>query len=247
MHSSSTYPWPPRETNISWKGNCRWRSRSITSSHFGSPGRTSSSWGGEGWGEQCPIPARCQPRSDTWGLQRAQGSWQSSHGAGAGSEPNRSPIRSWVSPCWWDASPLEPPAARTSLRDTPALEGAGAIPALPPSTSNPPPGKVPGCTHVKLADALLKLDLAPREVLPGSAPQRGWDPFLAPQPDLGGATWPSQGGMTECQGAKRPLGQDGSQAQHGSRRLVPCFLPVWGGRGETCPCAPGDRVPSRVS
>lgn len=42
--SCSTYPWPPRETNISWKGNCRWRSRSITSSHLGSPGRTSSSW-----------------------------------------------------------------------------------------------------------------------------------------------------------------------------------------------------------
>lgn len=63
----STYPWPPRETNISWKGNCRWRSRSITSSHFGSPGRRSSSWEGEGQGEQHqlsaspPPPARSEP------------------------------------------------------------------------------------------------------------------------------------------------------------------------------------------
>lgn len=38
-----TYPWPPRATNISWNGNCLWRSFSITSSHLGSPGWLSNS------------------------------------------------------------------------------------------------------------------------------------------------------------------------------------------------------------
>ena len=40
----TTYPCPPRDTNISWKGNCRWRSFSITSTHLGSPAWLSSSW-----------------------------------------------------------------------------------------------------------------------------------------------------------------------------------------------------------
>lgn len=44
--------------------------------------------------------------------------------------------------------------------------------------------KVPSCTHIKLANVLLQLDLAAGQVLPRSAPQRGWDPLLAPQPDL---------------------------------------------------------------
>lgn len=42
----------------------------------------------------------------------------------------------------------------------------------------------PRRTHIKLAHVLLQFDLAPREVLPGTAPQRGRDPLLAPQPDL---------------------------------------------------------------
>lgn len=37
------YPWPPLAANISWKGNCRWRSRSMTSTQFGSPGLLSNS------------------------------------------------------------------------------------------------------------------------------------------------------------------------------------------------------------
>lgn len=40
----TAHPCPPRDTNISWKGNCRWRSFSITSTHLGSPGWLSSSW-----------------------------------------------------------------------------------------------------------------------------------------------------------------------------------------------------------
>lgn len=43
-HTQPAYPCPPRDTNISWKGNCRCRSRSITSSHLESPGDISSSW-----------------------------------------------------------------------------------------------------------------------------------------------------------------------------------------------------------
>ena len=39
----TAYPCPPRDMNISWKGNCRCRSFSITSSHLGSPGWLSSS------------------------------------------------------------------------------------------------------------------------------------------------------------------------------------------------------------
>lgn len=70
------------------------------------------------------------------------------------------------------------------------------------STSRAPaPLPSPGCpahTHVKLADVLLQLDLAAGEVLPGSAPQRGRDPLLAPQTDLQerGGTKPS-GDITE--------------------------------------------------
>lgn len=37
------YPWPPRAANISWKGNCLWRSFSIMSSHLASPCSLSSS------------------------------------------------------------------------------------------------------------------------------------------------------------------------------------------------------------
>lgn len=37
------YPWPPRAANISWKGNCLWRSFSIMSNHLASPGSLSSS------------------------------------------------------------------------------------------------------------------------------------------------------------------------------------------------------------
>lgn len=40
------YPCPPRAANISWKGNWRCRSFSITSSHLGSPGARSSSCSG---------------------------------------------------------------------------------------------------------------------------------------------------------------------------------------------------------
>lgn len=40
----TAYPCPPRATNISWKGNCRCRSFSMTSTHLGSPGWLSSSW-----------------------------------------------------------------------------------------------------------------------------------------------------------------------------------------------------------
>lgn len=40
------YPCPPRAANISWKGNWRCRSFSITSNHFGSPGARSSSCSG---------------------------------------------------------------------------------------------------------------------------------------------------------------------------------------------------------
>lgn len=58
---------------------------------------------------------------------------------------------------------------------------AGASPALPPPWWC---RRVPSRTHIKLAHVLLQLDLAPREVLPGTAPQRGRDPLLAPQPDL---------------------------------------------------------------
>lgn len=39
-----THPCPPRDTNISWKGNCLCKSLSITSIHFGSPSILSSSW-----------------------------------------------------------------------------------------------------------------------------------------------------------------------------------------------------------
>lgn len=39
----SDYPWPPLAANISWKGNCRWRSLSIISTHLGSPGWLSNS------------------------------------------------------------------------------------------------------------------------------------------------------------------------------------------------------------
>lgn len=39
------YPWPPRAANISWKGNCLWRSFSIMSSHLASPCSLSSSCG----------------------------------------------------------------------------------------------------------------------------------------------------------------------------------------------------------
>lgn len=38
------HPWPPRAENISWKGNCRWRSRSIMSTQVGSPCWLSSSY-----------------------------------------------------------------------------------------------------------------------------------------------------------------------------------------------------------
>lgn len=41
-----SYPCPPRAANISWKGNWRCRSFSITSSHLGSPGARSSSCSG---------------------------------------------------------------------------------------------------------------------------------------------------------------------------------------------------------
>lgn len=41
------YPCPPRAANISWKGNWRCRSFSITSSHLGSPGARSSSCSGK--------------------------------------------------------------------------------------------------------------------------------------------------------------------------------------------------------
>lgn len=43
---SGSYPCPPRAANISWKGNWRCRSFSITSSHLGSPGARSSSCSG---------------------------------------------------------------------------------------------------------------------------------------------------------------------------------------------------------
>lgn len=43
-YDQPAHPWPPRDTNISWKGNCRCKSRSITSSHLESPGAMSSSW-----------------------------------------------------------------------------------------------------------------------------------------------------------------------------------------------------------
>lgn len=42
----SPYPCPPRAANISWNGNWRCRSFSITSSHLGSPGARSSSCSG---------------------------------------------------------------------------------------------------------------------------------------------------------------------------------------------------------
>lgn len=44
MSSSTAYPCPPRATNISWNGNCLWRSFSMTSIHLGSPGSVSNSW-----------------------------------------------------------------------------------------------------------------------------------------------------------------------------------------------------------
>lgn len=45
-HIVSSYPCPPRAANISWKGNWRCKSFSITSSHLGSPGARSSSYNG---------------------------------------------------------------------------------------------------------------------------------------------------------------------------------------------------------
>lgn len=91
---------------------------------------------------------------------------------------------------------------------TQALAGAEAIPALFPRWWC---SRVLGRTHIKLAHVLLQLDLAPGEVLPGTAPQRGRDPLLAPQPDLQ-ERHSRHGKITEHWETKRLLGQGGSQA-----------------------------------
>lgn len=69
----------------------------------------------------------------------------------------------------------------------------------------------PRRTHIKLAHVLLQFDLAPREVLPGTAPQRGRDPLLAPQPDLR-ERHSHDRKITEHWETKRLQGQGESQA-----------------------------------
>lgn len=138
-------------------------------------------------------------------------------------------------------APFTPPTVGTSSIWDPNRHPSPGGSRSHPSTALLPgsAGKSPGSTHVKLADVLLQLDLAPGEVLPGTAPQRRRDPLLAPQPDLRGETQPSRGKSRSSREQRGPWGKMEARPS----TAVPGWSPAASLYKGMCPCTPGDRVP----